>query len=71
MLNLPAPTSLPPAGGEGATGGGASGAVGTGTAALLVLIALYGMRALQPGLLALELGPWRSALLVLRLERPG
>jgi hypothetical protein len=71
MVRLPAPASLPPAGAEGAAGGGAAGAAGAGTAALLVLIALYGMRALLPELLALELGQWRSALLVSSLERPG
>jgi hypothetical protein len=71
LVRLPVPSSLPPAGAEGAIGGGAAGTAGTGTAALLMLIALYGMRALLPGLLALELGRWRSALLVARLERPG
>lgn len=71
VVKLPVPGSLPPPGAEGAAGGGAAGAAGAGIAALLVLMALYGMRALLPGLLALELGRWPSALLVSRLERPG
>lgn len=70
-MQLPASPALPPAGAEGATAGGAGGAAGTAAAALLTLAGLCFMRALLPGLLALELGPWRSALLVCQLERPG
>jgi len=71
VITLPAPGALPPSGAGGTTAGGAAAAAGAGAAALLVLIALYGMRALLPGLLALGPGRWRSALLVCRLERPG
>ena len=71
VVNLPATSFLPPAGSGGTMAGGAAGAAGAGAAALLLLIALYGMRALLPGLLALGPGRWRSALLVCRLERPG
>jgi len=61
---------MPPAGVEGATGGAGS-AGGATAAALLTLVGICLMRALLPGLLALRIGPWRSALLVCRLERPG
>jgi len=70
-LQLPATSALPPAGAEGATGGGAAGAAGASAAALLVFVALYLTRALLPGLLALGVSRWQSALLVCRLERPG
>ena len=49
-------------------GGGAAGAT---AAALLALVGVCMLRALLPGLLGLGLAPARSALLVLRLERPG
>jgi hypothetical protein len=70
-LQLPATGALPPTGAEGATGGGATGAAGASAAALLVFVALYLTRALLPGLLALGVSRWQSALLVCRLERPG
>lgn len=71
VMILPATTFLPPAGSGGTMAGGAAAAAGAGAAVLLLLIALYGMRALLPGLLALGPGRWQSALLVCRLERPG
>ena len=65
----PVSTSLPPAGaGAGGTGGGVGGAP---AAALLALAGLWLLSALLPGLLGLEIFPWRSALCALRLERPG
>ena len=60
-----------PAGAAGAVGSGGIGAGGAAGGALLVLAALWLLYALLPGRLALELSPWQSALLSLRLERPG
>lgn len=71
VVNLPATNFPAPAGSGGTVAGGAAAAAGAGAAVLLLLIALYGMRALLPGLLALGPSRWRSALLVCRLERPG
>jgi hypothetical protein len=67
--------SSPPVGATGATGGVASGSggisAGAGGGALLVLAALWLLRVLLPGRMALDLIPSESALLSLRLERPG
>jgi hypothetical protein len=60
------PTS--PAGAVGSGGIGAGGAAG---GALLLVAALWLLQALLPGRLSLDLSPWQSALLSLRLERPG
>jgi hypothetical protein len=68
LPRLPIPSGLPPAGAAGVSSGGAAGA---GAAALLALAGIWLLRALLPGLLALGPGPWRTALLVCRLERPG
>jgi hypothetical protein len=65
---LGASGSLPPAG--AATGGTGTG-LGSPAATLLTLVALSLLGALLPGLLGLEVGPWRSARCTLRLERPG
>jgi hypothetical protein len=70
-LQLPSLPSAPPPGGVGAAAGGGGGATGATAAALLALVGICLMRALLPGRLALGLAPWRSALLVSRLERPG
>ena len=51
---------------------GASGGIGAGAAAAVLAVAmLWLLQALLPGRLALDLCPWRSAMLVWRLERPG
>jgi hypothetical protein len=65
----PIPGSYP----AGAAAGSASGGMGVGAAgaALLAVAALWLLHVLLPGRLALELFPWRSTLLSLRLERPG
>jgi hypothetical protein len=60
------PTS--PAGAVGSGGIGAGGAAG---GALLLVAALWLLQALLSGRLSLDLSPWQSALLSLRLERPG
>ena len=65
---VPASGALPPA---GAGAGGIGTGVGTGAATLLALVALCLLGTLLPGLLGLEIGPWRSADYALRLERPG
>ncbi|MGZ4227138.1 MAG: hypothetical protein ACXVH3_17150 [Solirubrobacteraceae bacterium] len=65
---VPASGAVPPA---GAGAGGIGTGVGTGTATLLALVALCLLGTLLPGLLGLEIGPWRSADYALRLERPG
>jgi hypothetical protein len=70
-VQLPPSSALPPAGVESVAVGGASGAAGATAAALLALVGICLMRALLPGLLALRIGRWQSALLVCRLERPG
>jgi hypothetical protein len=64
----PAPDASPPA---GAGAGGIGTGMGAGTAAFLALVALCLLGTLRPGLLGLEIGPWRSAVYALRLERPG
>lgn len=66
----PVTAALPPGGAVGTAGGG-GGAAGAVAAAILALAAVALLRALLPGLLAWDLLPWRSALLALRLERPG
>ena len=63
-----APDASPPA---GAGAGGIGIGTGAGTAAFLALVALCLLGTLRPGLLGLEIGPWRSAVYALRLERPG
>ena len=62
---------LPPGGAEGSAAGAGGGAAGATTAALLAIVGVFMLRALLPGLLGLGLAPARSALLDLRLERPG
>ncbi len=61
------PTLPASAAASGAGGGLAAGAAG----ALLMAAALWLLQALLPGRLALDLFPWKSTLLALRLERPG
>lgn len=62
---------LPPSGAEGSAAGAGGGAAGATAAALLAIVGVFMLRALLPGLLGLGLAPARSALLDLRLERPG
>ncbi|MGZ4248144.1 MAG: hypothetical protein ACXVUE_07535 [Solirubrobacteraceae bacterium] len=66
---------LLPASGSPSPAGAAAGGVGTGVgspaATLLTLVALCLLGALLPGLLGLDIGPWRSARYAMRLERPG
>ena len=62
---------LPPGGAEGSAAGAGGGAAGATAAALLAIVGVCILRALLPGLLGLGLAPARSALLDLRLERPG
>ena len=64
----PVPTSGP----AGAAASGSSGVgVGAAAAALLAAAALWLLQALLPGRLGLDLSPWQSTMLALRLERPG
>ncbi|HYB28383.1 MAG TPA: hypothetical protein VEF89_17345 [Solirubrobacteraceae bacterium] len=71
-LSPPTSASLPPGGAGVPAGGGGGGASPGGIAAtLLALAALALLLAFLPGLLALELLPWRSAVLASPLERPG
>jgi hypothetical protein len=65
---LGASGSLPLAG-AGASSSGTG--VGSPAASLLTLVAVCLLGALLPGLLGLDIGPWRSTLHTLRLERPG
>jgi len=71
QLAPPVSAILPPGGAEGSAAGAAGGASGATAVALLALVGVCMLRALLPGLLGLGLAPARSALLVLRLERPG
>ncbi len=71
QLAPPVSATLPPGGAEGSAPGAAGSAAGATAAALLALVGVCMLRALLPGLLGLGLAPGRSALLVLRLERPG
>jgi len=68
---VPTTASLPPGGAGGPSAGGSGGAAGGIAAAVLALAALAVLRGFLPGLLALDVVPWRSALLAFRLERPG
>lgn len=68
---VPTTASLPPGGAGGPSAGGSGGAAGGIAAAVLALAALALFRGFLPGLLALDVVPWRSALLAFRLERPG
>ena len=68
---VPTTASLPPGGAGGPSAGGSGGAAGGIAAAVLALVALTLLRGFLPGLLALDVVPWRSALLAFRLERPG
>jgi hypothetical protein len=65
---VPASDAVPPA---GAGAGGIGTGVGAGAATLMALVALSLLGTLLPGLLGLEIGPWRSADYAMRLERPG
>jgi hypothetical protein len=71
QVGPPVSANLPPGGAEGAAAGVGGGVAGAAAAALLALAGVCMLRALLPGLLGLGLAPARSALLVLRLERPG
>ncbi|HEY4829279.1 MAG TPA: hypothetical protein VIH85_21095 [Solirubrobacteraceae bacterium] len=66
----PVSASLPASGAESAGGGGAASPGGT-AATLLTLAALALLLTFLPGLLALDVLPWRSAALASPLERPG
>jgi hypothetical protein len=70
-VSLPAAGLPPPGGAEGfATTPGGGAAAGT-AAALLALLGALLVAALLPGLLRLDLSPWRSAVVSHQLERPG
>jgi hypothetical protein len=66
----PVSASLPASGAESAGGGGAASPGGT-AATLLTPAALALLLTFLPGLLALDVLPWRSAALASPLERPG
>jgi hypothetical protein len=70
-VSPPVPGSLPPSGAEGVAAGAGGAAPGASAAAVLALAGLALLGALSPGLLALDVLPWRSAILALQLERPG
>ncbi len=63
----PVPASLP----TGAATGAASSGAGASTVALIALLAACVLTALLPGRMAVDLFPWASAFVALRLERPG
>jgi len=63
--------SLPPSGAGGIATGTGGAAPGATAATLLALAAVALIGALMPGLLAIGVVSWRSAVLELRLERPG
>jgi hypothetical protein len=67
----PASASLPASGAESAAGGGGAASPGGTAATLLTLAALALLLTFLPGLLALDVLPWRSAALASPLERPG
>jgi hypothetical protein len=67
----PVSASLPASGAESAAGGGGAASPGATAAALLTLAALALLLTFLPGLLALDVLPWRSAALASPLERPG
>jgi hypothetical protein len=70
-IGSPVPDSLPSTGTEGPGAGAGTGAGGAAAIALLALAAIALLRAFLPGLVTLDLPPWRSAILALPLERPG
>jgi hypothetical protein len=70
-VSPPVPGSLPPSGAEGVAAGAGGASPGASAAAVLALAGLALLGALSPGLLALDVLPWRSAILALQLERPG
>ncbi len=65
------PASLPPGGTGGAGAGAGAGPAGASALALLVLGGVALLRSILPGLMTLDLLPWRSAVVGLQLERPG
>jgi hypothetical protein len=66
-----APASLPPGGTGGVGAGAGAGPAGAAAVALLVLAGVTLLRSLLPGLMTLDLLPWRSAVPALPPERPG
>jgi hypothetical protein len=71
FVDAPQPSSTSLAGGAAAGSSAGGGSSGAAAAALLAVAALWLLAALLPGRLALDLFPWQSAMLALRLERPG
>lgn len=69
-ISPPASSSLPPGGAEGFATGAGGASAGATASAVLALASVALLAALLPGLLALDVLPWRSAVLILRLERP-
>ena len=65
------PASLPPGGAGSAGAGAGSGPAGAAAVALLALAAVALLRTLLPGLMTLDLLPWRSAVLASPPDRPG
>jgi hypothetical protein len=70
-VSLPVPGLPPPVGAEGFATTPGGGAAGGTAAALLALLGALLVAALLPGLLRLDLLPWRSAVVSHQLERPG
>lgn len=67
----PESSSLPPGGAEGFATGAGGASPGAVASAVLALAGVALLTALLPGLLPLDVLPWRSAVLTLGLERPG
>lgn len=65
------PAALPPGGTGGAGAGAGAGPAGAAAVALLVLAGVALLRSILPGLMTLDLLPWRSAVPALPPERPG
>jgi DNA polymerase III subunit gamma/tau len=70
-VSPPVPASLPPGGTGGAGAGAGAGPAGAAALALLVLAGIALLRSILPGLMTLDLLPWRSAVVGMQLERPG
>ncbi len=70
-ISPPAPGVLPPGGAEGFASGAGGASAGATASAVLALAGVALLAALLPGLLALDVLPWRSGVFTLRLERPG
>lgn len=70
-VSPPESGSLPPGGSEGFAAGAGGASPGASASAVLALAGMALLAALLPGLLSVDVSPWRSAVPTLELERPG